>query len=190
MAEVESWERFRGYAVVLLERRTGAGLTVWTRRIKKSGADKNEAMLRDWLENQGITGYPQQLLMFERFGYPDYLVAGADQLIDAQYSDRESLRPILDRILAATANLAGVRVQARKGYVTLVTPRRTFALIRATKSRVDLGFRLEGKKPRGRLVAAGSMPQEWSTVKFELASPADVDDAVLKVLAQAYKANL
>jgi hypothetical protein len=175
----------------LLERRTGAGVEEWNRRVRDSRADADEKSLRAWLQGQGVSGYPQHLLVFERFGYPDYLVAGADELIAAQYADRPGLRPILDRILAAATQVGDVTVQARKGYVTLVSPRRTFALVKAaTKKRVDLGFRLDDRTPSGRLRSAGSMPQEWATLKFELESVDDVDAEVEQVLAEAYRANV
>ena len=76
----------------------------------------------------------------ERFGYPDFLTATADELIDAQYAGRGHLRPIFDRVLAMASIVGDVTVQARKGYVSLVSPRRTFAVVRpTTRQRVDLG---------------------------------------------------
>jgi hypothetical protein len=88
----------------------------------------------------------------ERFGYPDFLLASADKLVDDQSADRPQLRPIFDAIIAAAAGLGQVVAQARKTYVSLVSPRRTFARVQpTTKSRVDLGLRLEGRRPRGRL---------------------------------------
>jgi hypothetical protein len=190
MAKTQGWSRMRNMSASLLERRTGAGVEEWNRRVKASGADRDETALRQWLERQGVSGYPQQLLIFERFGYPDYLVATPEELIDAQYADRQELRPIFDRIVEVAPKAGELRVQARKGYVTLVSPRRTFALVVApTKKRVDLGFRLDAQ-PHGRLRPAGSMPQGWAKVKFELTSPADVDAEVEDVLARAYQANL
>ena len=47
----------------------------------------DESTLRAWLNDQGVTGYPQMLLVMERLGYPDYLEATADELIDRQYAD-------------------------------------------------------------------------------------------------------
>src|SRR5262245_30013842 len=41
--------------------------------------------------NQGVTGYAQSLLVMEQFGYPDFLVATADELIEQQYADRLEL---------------------------------------------------------------------------------------------------
>ena len=64
-----------------------------------------------------------------------------DQLIADQYTDRQQLRPILDAVLAALPALGPVTVQARKTFVSLVSPRRTFAVVQATtRTRVDLGL--------------------------------------------------
>jgi hypothetical protein len=37
----------------------------------------------------------------EQFGYPDFLLSSANELIDAQYADRPHLRPILEAIIEA-----------------------------------------------------------------------------------------
>jgi hypothetical protein len=73
---------------------------------------------------------------------PRLLSPEAIQLIDGQYADRPHLRPILDAVLAALPSLGPVTVEARQTLVSLVTPRRTFAVVQATtKTRVDLGLR-------------------------------------------------
>jgi hypothetical protein len=124
----------------------------------------------------------------ERFGYPEFLLASADELIDAQYADRPHLRPVLDAVLQALAGLGQVTVQARKGYVSFLTPRRTFARLRpTTKNRVDLGLRLEGVKPGGRLLP--SKIQESMQVQIGLHSPEEVDSEVLDFLQRAYDQN-
>lgn len=97
----------------------------------------------------------------ETFGYSEFLVASADELIDGQYADRPDLRPILDVIVAHLPRLGEVTVQGRKGYVSLLTPRRTFATVQpTTKHRVDLGLRLANPRPAGRLARASSMGQQ------------------------------
>ncbi len=81
------------------------------------------------------------------------LTAEARELIDGQYADRPHLRPVLDAALAALPSLGPVTVQARTTLVSLVTPRRTFAVVQATtKNRVDLGLRLDDVPPGGRLL--------------------------------------
>src|SRR5258708_36376127 len=81
------------------------------------------------------------------------LTEEARELIDGQYADRLHLRPVLDAVLAALPALGPATVQARTTLVSLVTPRRTFAMVQArTKNREDLGMPLDSTPPRGRLL--------------------------------------
>src|SRR5437870_1993381 len=113
MAKIQTWQSMREWCARLLEDRTGADVETWNQRIaEREFAD--EAALRGWLAENGVTGYAQMLLVMERFGYPDFLLATADELIDGQYADRPHLRPILDSVLAAAQSVGMVTVQARK----------------------------------------------------------------------------
>lgn len=188
MADTRDWQGMRSMSARLLKERTGEDVDAWNRRINEKGF-KDEKSLRDWLAELGVTGYAQSFLIMERFGYPVFLLASADELIDAQYADRPHLRPILDAIIDAAAGLGEVIIQARKGYVSLVTPRRTFARVQpTTKTRVDLGLRLEGQKPGGRLQP--SKIHETMQLQISLAASEEVDSEVLDWLQQAYEQNL
>jgi predicted transport protein len=129
------------------------------------------------------------MLVMERFGYPDFMLASADALIDGQYADRPNLRPIYDAIVEAATSLGDdVAIQARKTYVSLVSPKRTFARVQpTTRNRVDLALRLEGAEPRGRL--RPSSIQETMPVQIGLTAPKDLDKAVFDLLRRAYEEN-
>jgi hypothetical protein len=171
----------------LLKERTGEDVHAWNRRIKREGF-ANEKSLRGWLTKQGVTGYAQTLLVMENFGYPDFYLASADDLIRGQYADRPHLRPIFDALVSAAAGLGEVTIQARKTYVSLVSRRRTFARVQpTTKNRVDLGLRLERQKPAGRLQP--SKIHETMRVQISLSSAEDVDSDVLGWLQKAYDEN-
>src|SRR5438128_7091708 len=129
-AKVRAWEAMRDRSARLLEKRTGADVEAWKRRMGHEHFD-NEAALRRWLSQHRVTGYAQTLLVWERFGYPSYIVAGVDELIRGQYADRPHLLPIYQAVVDALPNIGDVAVQARKGYVSLVTKRRTFAIVQA-----------------------------------------------------------
>jgi hypothetical protein len=175
--------------VRLLEERTGEGLDAWNRRVAESGA-ADEASLAQWLEAQGVTGYPRQLLIMERFGYPDFLTASADELVDGQYDDRPGLRPVHDALLLVVAGFEGVEIQARKTKISLMTPRRKFAEFAATtKTRVDLWLRIDGERPSGRLTDARPREGDVMNLKVELRSAVDVDDVVRAALERAFRAN-
>jgi Family of unknown function (DUF5990)/Domain of unknown function (DUF5655) len=119
------------------------------------------------------------------------LSSEAVQLIDDQYADRPHLRPILDAVLAALPPLGAVTVEARRTLVSLVAPRRTFAVVQATtKNRVDLGLRLERLEllPQGsRLLPAKNLGA--ATVRIALTDPAELDDEALGWLRLAYEQN-
>jgi hypothetical protein len=191
-APVRGWKGMRESSARILLARTGEDVDAWNRRIADTGID-TEAALRAWLDGRDVTGYAQALLVWERFGYPDFLTADADALIDGQYADRPHLRPVLDAVLAALPAIGEVTVQARKTCVSLVSPRRTFAVVQATtKNRVDVGLRLAEVEvgdmaPAGRLVAAknlGNFP-----VRLGLTGPENVDDEAVGWLRRAYEEN-
>lgn len=186
--ETRDWRDMRDWMTALLER-SGAGLAEWNARIDAAGPP-DEPALRVWLDEQGVRGYAQMLLVFERFGYPDFFTATADELVDAQYADRPALRPVYDRLVLAAQAAGDVSVQARKTYVSLLTPRRTFAIVKATmRTRIDLGLRLDGVGPEGRLVPAKGLGSDTINVRVGLELPDDVDDEVLALLRRAYDAS-
>ena len=187
MAKVRDWQGLKEMSARLLLERTGEDVAAWNQRIQREGFH-NEASLRAWLSQQGVTGYAQSLLVMEQFGYPDFLLATADDLIEGQYADRPQLRPIFEAIVAAAAALGEITIQARKTYVSLVTPRRTFARVQpTTRQRVDLALRLAGQKPGGRLLP--SKIHESMPLQISLTTPEEVDAEVIRWLQQAYQEN-
>lgn len=189
MPGARSWREMTAWMADQLKRRTGDDVETWNARVRQSGAG-DEASLRAWLTERGVTGYPQMLLVMERFGYPDHLLASADELVEGQYADRPALRPILDAVLVKAGQVGDVTVQTRKTYVSLLTPRRTFAAVQpTTRQRVDLGLRLADPQPGGRLEAPGSMGSGAVTARIRLASVEEVDDVVERWLRRAYDEN-
>jgi hypothetical protein len=179
------WKYNRDMWIRVLEKKTGKGLGHWNARIKKQKF-ADAPSLEAWLTQQGLTGYARQLLVMERFGYPNFVTTSADALIDAQYVDRPHLRPIYEAIVRATRDLGEVVIQVRKGFVSLVGPRRTFARVQATtKNRVDLALRLEETKPRGRLQP--SRIHETMKLQISFTKPEEVDAEANRWLKKAYR---
>lgn len=184
MPKARDWSSMRDMSMRLLEERTGKPLASWNRRVAAQKT-KDERALRVWLAKEGVTGYAAELLVMERFGYPDFMTASAEELIDAQYEDRPALRPIFDALVEAAVACGEVEVQARKTYVSLVAQRRTFARIQAsTRTRVDMGLRLEKAKAGGRLKR--SRIHESMPLQLEFTSTDDVDAEALRWIEQAY----
>jgi hypothetical protein len=185
--ELRDWSEMKTMSARLLKERTGEDLETWNERIRLQSFD-GEATLRAWLSDYGVTGYAQSLLVMERFGYPAFMTESAEGLIAAQYADRLVLRPIFDALVTESGKLGEVVVQARKTYVSLVGPRRTFARIQpSTRTRVDLALRLENQPPGGRLLP--SRIHESMLLQISLKSVDEVDDEVRGWMRSAYEEN-
>lgn len=187
MATVRTWAEMRDSIEARLQRQTGHDVSWWNEKIAATQGLGDEAALRAWLTTEGVTGYQQMLMVMERFGYPDYLLATADDLLDGQYADRPQLRPMLEAVVAAVSTFGPVDVQARKTYTSLLTPRRTFAAVRpTTRSRVDVALRLDGATPGGRLLDGRNTAGGGLNVRFALESVDDLDAEALELLRRAY----
>lgn len=185
-----SWRELREWSAGLLVSATGEDVAAWNQRIADAGPGDAQA-LRAWLAGRGVTGYAQALLVWERFGYPEFLTADADELVSGQYADRQQLRPVLDALLAAAPALGPVTLQARKTCVSLVSARRTFAAVQpTTKSRVDLGLRLDGVEPAGRLQAAKNIGSGSINLRIALTEAEDIDEEALGWLRRAYDQSM
>jgi hypothetical protein len=189
VSAVRTWAELRDANEARLRRQTGHDVAWWNARIAAAGLD-DESALRAWLTAEGVTGYQQMRLVMERFGYRDFLLATAGELLDGQYADRPQLRPILDAVLATVATFGPVDIQARKTYISLLTPRRTFAAVKPTaRTRMDVALRLDGATPGGRLLDGSSTAGGTLNVRFAVASVDDLDDEAIGYLRQAYKTS-
>src|SRR5262245_1012746 len=186
MSTIRDWMQNRQMWERALERQTNQKLAYWNQLLRQTPIT-NENDLRAWLTDRGVTGYAQMLLVMERFGYPDFLTATADELIARQYADRLHLRAIYDALINAATECGEIIIQARKSYVSLVAPRRTFERIQPARNRVDLGLRLEQCIPLGRIEP--SRMHHTMRVQIGLISMRDVDAEVQQLLVDAYLEN-
>lgn len=187
MTEIRDWKHARAKWVGVLEKRTGVSLAAWNARVKKE-APSTRSGVTAWLSEQGVEGYGRTILLMERFGYPEWLTAGADELVDAQYEGKPNLRKVYDRVIKAVSRFKGVAVQTRKTYISLVTPRRTFARVQAGKDHVKIALRLEGRRPGGRLQR--SRVHDEMPVEIAIENVKQIDAEAIALLREAYEESL
>jgi len=188
MGETLDWRQWRDEQAERLRAMTGDTIETWAGRLRDAGLAERP-LITAWLAARGVTGYSAMLLRYEVLGYPDFMTATADSLVDAQYADRPGLRPIYDAIPEAALGVGEVTIQTRKTYVSLLTPRRTFARVQATtRKRVDVGLRLESTPAQGRLRV--NKAHENMPVQLSFEQLGDLDDEARSWLAAAYEENL
>lgn len=173
----------------LLLRKTGKDTAYWAEKARAAGIS-SDGELRDWMRDRfGVTGYAQYAVSWEMFGYPEFMLRDADELIDGQYANHPGLRPIADSILAWASATDGVQIQMRKGYVSLHSPRRKFAQVtRSTNSAVDVTLRLDAPV-EGRLENVRARADDPFTRRIRVTSPEQVDDELLQILTLALEQN-
>ncbi|ALV46946.1 hypothetical protein MB46_17130 [Arthrobacter alpinus] len=191
--QFKTWQEMLEHNRGLLLRRTGHDVAWWLAEARAQ-ASASEADTRRWLVENGVSGYAQNPIMWELYGYPDFFLKDAVELLDGQYADRPALRPIADAVIALTLawaedGTANTQIQLRKTYFSLTTPRRKFAQVTpVSKSAVDIFLRLDAPAV-GRLeivkVRAGDPFQR----KVRLREVGDVDASLAEILLRAYAAN-
>lgn len=188
--QARSWQEMRQWQMEMLESKTGQKLETWNDRVAEIDP-RNEQALRAWLNEQGVTGYSQMLLVHECFGYPDFFTKTVQELVDTQFADRQQLREIYDTLMSRLSDIGDVVVQARKTFTGLQTQRRTFAVLApVTKNRLDLGLRWEQAPTSSRLLPPGSRLGSSVTTRVGLHTVDDLDDELMDWLGQAYRSNL
>ncbi len=185
----KTWQTMVDGNQALLLRKTGHDVHWWADRGREAGL-KNDAELRDWMrDHHGITGYAQYAVSWEMFGYPEFMLRDADELLDGQYANHPQLWPIADAVLAWAAATDGVEIQLRKGYVSLHTRRRKFAqLTRSNNTTVDLTLRLAAPAD-DRLEAIKVRADDLFDRRIRLKTADDVDPYVLATLSRAVEQN-
>jgi len=173
----------------LLLRKSGHDVQWWAEQGRSAGVT-SDAELRAWMRAEhGITGYAQYAVSWEMFGYPEFMLRDADELLDVQYRDHPNLRPIANTLLAWAAAHPGVAIQMRKGYISLHSSRRKFAQVtRANNTAVDVTLRLEAAVGE-RLKAVKVREGDVFDRKIRLTSEDQVDQEMLDFLETALGQN-
>ncbi|WP_458780030.1 DUF5655 domain-containing protein [Arthrobacter sp. D3-16] len=187
--KASTWQSMVDSNKALLLRKTGEDTAHWVEKARAAGI-RNDGELRTWMRDSfGVTGYAQYAVSWEMFGYPEFMLRDADELIDGQYANHPHLRPIADALLAWASATDGVEIQMRKGYVSLHSARRKFAQVtRSINTAVDVTLRLDAPA-EGRIETVKTRADDPFTRRVRLTSPDQVDDELLVILAVALKQN-
>ncbi|MEL6105281.1 MAG: DUF4287 domain-containing protein [Planctomycetota bacterium] len=171
-----------------MNEKTGKPLEAWLVLVSKSKLSKHGEIVAHLKTEHAVThGFAN--LIAHKFLAVDAPAQGGDELVDAQYTGAKAgLRPIYEALIEAISQFGvEAEIAPKKSYVS-VRRNKQFALIQpSTKTRVDVGINLKGKKPTKRLEASGSFNSMVSH-RVRLTSPEDVDKQLIAWLPQAYEA--
>jgi len=170
-----------------LEANTGKSLDHWIAIVKKSGKTKHGEVVT-WLKTgHGITHGYANLIAHSAFksDAASQTAGGADLVAGMFAGNKAALRPIFDAIMKSVRDFGPFEETPKKGYLSLRRSTQFATLHPSTATRFDVGIKLKGVAPSGRLEAAGS----WNgmvTHRVRLESVSDVDKELVGWLKQAY----
>lgn len=172
----------------LLEK-TGKSLEHWVAVIKASQLEKHKAMIDFLKAEHGLTyGYANFVAMKARKA--DAASHDADDLVTAQYQGKENLQPIYAALITEIQKFGDDITQTPKKAAVSLIRKHQFALIKpATKKRIDLGLKLKGTAPEGRLEPSGPFGS-MCTHRIQLMAVQDVDAEVLGWIKAAYEQSV
>lgn len=161
--------------------KTGKPLEDWVKIVHAAKIEKFGDQVKMLKEQHGIGHGHANMICQAAKGRFD---ADPDDMLEAQYKGKDSVRPIYDALAKYAASLGkDVSIDPKK---TSVAFRRSknFAVVTATKSRVDLGINLKGTPGTDRL--AEEKPGSMCTHKVKLTSAGEIDTELKAWLKAAY----
>jgi hypothetical protein len=101
---------------------------------------------------------------------------------------RSNWRKPFDALMKKTGKFGDdIKTDATDTYISLLRGKKKFAVIGVTADRMDIGIKLKGVEPKGRLEAAGSW-NSMVTHRVRISDPKQVDAEVLTWLKKAHDA--
>jgi len=168
-----------------LEKNTGHNIEWWIKHLKKQKLEKHGEMIKFLKSEHGLGHGFANLIAHELRGSAA-AHAEPDDLVEAQYAGKESLRPIYDQLIKAVKAFGkDVEIAPKKTGVSLRRSKQ-FALIEPkTKTRVDVGINLKGHEGSDRLKPAKGM----CTHKVGITEAGEVDKELIAWLREAFDAS-
>jgi hypothetical protein len=141
-----------------------------------------------WLKEDYGLGHGHAMAMYGAIKPADGPRQSTDEAVAAHFAgQRAGWRATYDRLMASVAEFGSdVSAQPAKSYISLVRDGKKFAIVKVTSERFDVGIKLKGTAPAGRLTTAGS----WNamvTHRVTVGDPGDVDPELIEWLRSAYQ---
>lgn len=168
-----------------LKTKTGKSLEEWIALVKPMNFPKHNDIVKYLKAKHGFThGFANLVALKTRES--DAASFDEADLIASQYSGKEILKPIYDKIAALVRTFGDdVEIIPKKANVS-VRAKRQFALIQpSTKTRIDLGLKYDSPPQDPRMLDSGSFGT-MCTNRVILTTPEEVDDQVAEWLREAY----
>lgn len=166
--------------------KTGKSLDEWKTILKAKSFSKHSEGVKFLKSEHGVThGFANTIVTLskEENNAPD-------DLVSAQYTGKEALKPIYDGLIAFVNSLGNdITITPKKGSVSIIRKRQFILIKPATKTRIDLGFKLKDKPTTERLENSGPFGT-MCTHRVRLTDESEIDSELKEWITEAYEKSV
>ena len=171
-----------------LAEKTGKTLAQWVKIAGRSKLIKHGEIVKSLKAEHGLTHGYANLIAHKTLKSDSGSVSDVGKLVDKQYAGAKAdLRPIYEKLIAAVTKFGKVEVSPKNAYVSLRRAKQFAILQPSTATRLDVGIKLKGVKPVGRLEASKSF-NAMVTHRVRVETLKDVNKELVGWLCQAHDA--
>ncbi len=166
--------------------KTGKSLDEWKLILKEKAFVKHSEGVNYLKKEHGVThGFANTIVSLSKEEQ-----VPEDDLVSAQYKGKESLIPIYEALISFVKTLGDdVVITPKKGSVSIIRKSQFILIKPATKSRIDLGFKLKGKELTERLENSGPFGS-MCTHRVQVSSVSDLDSELKDWITEAYERSV
>jgi len=162
--------------------KTGKSLEAWTTILKEKAFEKHGQAVTFLKQEHGVThGFANTIVTLSKQDNNS-----EEDLVQAQYKGKEALFPIYEALIAFVNSLgADVVITPKKGSVSIIRKRQFILIKPATKTRIDLGFKLKDTPTTDRLENSGPFGT-MCTHRVKLSEINEIDAELKAWIQEAY----
>ena len=170
-----------------LQKNTGKTLAQWIDIVNKQNFAKHGEIIAYLKTTHALTHGFANLIAHKAKGSDAGSAENQDDLIVKQYTGKEQLKPVYDKLMKEIQKFGSdIEVAPKNAYVSL-RRKKQFALLQpATKTRFEVGIILKGQPAQGKLEAINTSNAMCSH-KINLTGVDEIDEEVIRWLKTAYE---
>ncbi len=172
-----------------IQAKTGKSVNDFRALADEKGLVKHAAIM-EWLKTEFGLGHGHATAMTHQILQRAEDTSSTEENIAKLFAGNKSKwRRSFDTLTEAIAKFGtDTEMAPTSSYISLLRSGKKFAIVQpSTPERFDIGIKLKGIEPSGRLAAAGSW-NNMVTHRVQISDPAQVDSEVIAWLKQAYEA--
>jgi predicted transport protein len=166
--------------------KTGKSLKEWKSLLKEKSFVKHSEAVKFLKTDHNVThGFANTIVTLSKKEN-----SSVEDLVEIQYKGKDSLFPIYEQLISHIENLGkDITISPKKGSVSIIRKRQFLLIKPATKTRIDLGFKLKGKATTERLENSGPFGT-MCTHRVKISSATEIDPELMSWIKEAYEESV